>query len=103
MDRICKQCGEVFDADEDWKRICLPCWRENKAKEQGSKSSYGSRKKSSGQKFDKEFYDRVFGKPQQPIPADMLKTLIMLCHPDRHGGKESATKATQFLLSLRGK
>jgi hypothetical protein len=102
MERICKQCGEVFDADEDWKRVCLPCWRENKAKEQGGKKSSGKGSSYGGKKFDKEFYDRVFGKTQA-IPADMLKTLIMLCHPDKHGGKESATRATQYLLSLRGK
>lgn len=101
MDRICKQCGEVFDADEDWKKICLPCWRENKAKEDGARSK--KQGKHSYQKFNKEAFDRAFGKPAQIIPPDMLKTLIALCHPDRHGGKESATRATQFLLSLRGK
>ena len=30
-----------------------------------------------------------------------IKTLITLCHPDKHCGSETATKLTQKLLSLR--
>lgn len=39
-----------------------------------------------------------------PVPqftADELKTLLQLCHPDKHGGKESAVRITQKLLELR--
>lgn len=32
---------------------------------------------------------------------DEINTLINLCHPDKHGGKKSATDMTQKLLSLR--
>jgi hypothetical protein len=37
----------------------------------------------------------------QLIDRDDLKTLITLCHPDKHGGKQSANDITQKLLSLR--
>ncbi|QEM41118.1 hypothetical protein HYP85_gp021 [Pseudomonas phage Zuri] len=30
-----------------------------------------------------------------------IKTLIQLCHPDKHAGKESAVRLTQKLLTLR--
>lgn len=30
-----------------------------------------------------------------------IKTLIQLCHPDKHAGKESAKNITQKLLTLR--
>ena len=33
---------------------------------------------------------------------DEIKTLTSLCHPDKHGGKESAVRITQKLLKLRG-
>ena len=33
--------------------------------------------------------------------GEELRTLISLCHPDRHGGKESAVRITQKLLALR--
>ena len=32
---------------------------------------------------------------------DQVQTLIMLCHPDKHGGKESATRMTQVLIKLK--
>jgi len=35
------------------------------------------------------------------ISGEMLRRLIQLCHPDRHGGSDAARKATTFLLSLR--
>jgi len=39
--------------------------------------------------------------PKSQIPADLLKTLIFLVHPDKHDNSPAATEATQFLLSLR--
>lgn len=30
-----------------------------------------------------------------------LRMLITLCHPDKHAGKESATRMTQKLLAMR--
>ncbi len=35
------------------------------------------------------------------ISKDDLKVLIQLCHPDKHGGKESAVEITKKLLLLR--
>jgi uncharacterized coiled-coil DUF342 family protein len=32
---------------------------------------------------------------------EQLSTLIQLCHPDKHGGKESAVKVTQVLIAMR--
>ena len=38
----------------------------------------------------------------EAIPSDMLKTLIRLAHPDRHGNSPAANKATAWLLKARG-
>lgn len=38
-----------------------------------------------------------------PFSATELKTLINLCHPDKHQGKQSAVSITQKLLGMRGK
>lgn len=35
------------------------------------------------------------------LRADLWKTLVFLCHPDRHGGSAVATVATQELIALR--
>lgn len=32
---------------------------------------------------------------------EQLRTLLQLCHPDKHGGKESAVQITQHINSLR--
>ncbi len=37
------------------------------------------------------------------IPADMLKRLIYLCHPDKHSGNKASTLATEWLLQQRGR
>ncbi len=31
-----------------------------------------------------------------------IRTLIQLCHPDKHDGKQSAVEITQKLIKLRG-
>jgi 5-bromo-4-chloroindolyl phosphate hydrolysis protein len=32
---------------------------------------------------------------------EQVQTLLMLCHPDKHGGKESATRITQVLIKMK--
>jgi hypothetical protein len=40
--------------------------------------------------------------PKRPaIPPHILRRLLWLCHPDRHGDSEAATSATAWLLSQR--
>lgn len=39
--------------------------------------------------------------PAKQFTAEELKTLLQLCHPDKHDGKESAKRITQKLLELR--
>jgi hypothetical protein len=45
---------------------------------------------------DSELYTNPFNQKD-------LKVMITLCHPDKHGGKKSATEMTQKLLEMRGK
>lgn len=47
-------------------------------------------------------FDRPAANDTQFTP-DEISTLIRLCHPDRHDGKESAVRMTQKLLQLRNK
>lgn len=39
----------------------------------------------------------------ESIPPDILRTLIGLAHPDRHGNSETANRATAWLLQQRGR
>jgi hypothetical protein len=92
--KACKQCGEYFHADQDWKHICIGCFKENKRKEREQEQFREQFRYKPG----KSTYQTP---PAPAIPPDMLKVLIMLCHPDRHQGKQMATEATQWLLKQR--
>lgn len=35
------------------------------------------------------------------IDKEMLKTLILLCHPDKHNNSSGSEKAIKFLLKMR--
>jgi hypothetical protein len=37
----------------------------------------------------------------QGIDADLMRRLLSLCHPDKHGGSKMATDTTRTLLSMR--
>lgn len=54
-------------------------------------------------KGGQQFLDRGTITSIAPIPfsQEELKRLILLCHPDKHGGKEIAVEMTKKLNSLR--
>lgn len=108
----CECCGNAFTrtAGEEWKRLCLPCW----------KTSPGARKAAPDRLAQltaelaaaKAEADRLRlrvlaleldAQRTSPaaIPPGMLRRLVQLCHPDRHGGSEAANQATAWLLTQR--
>ncbi len=125
----CKKCGNAFEVDESetWKKLCLPCWKLSKGYTTPNTKTASPKQpellakilalegqlaesKVLGGKFQ-ALYESSKGKikelqlmlllSQDPIPADMLRRVIMLCHPDKHGNSKASTEATKFLLSLR--
>lgn len=54
-------------------------------------------------KGGKAFLERGVLRPRQPpqFTAEELRELVQLCHPDKHGGKESANRLTVKLNALR--
>lgn len=50
-----------------------------------------------------EFLEHGVLRPRLPaqFTAQELKELVQLCHPDKHGGKESAQRLTAKLNALR--
>lgn len=83
----CPQCGGSFWRDARWKVICVDCWRDKKTAQETPKPREIIR------------YVEI---PASPIEPDMLRRLVQLCHPDKHGGSEAANIATRYLLELRG-
>jgi hypothetical protein len=41
------------------------------------------------------------GMPAAQLSADDVRKLLMLCHPDKHGGKQMAHDMTAKLLAMR--
>jgi len=77
----CPVCADSYFKDQPWKRTCLSCYLRTKGKSAPPA--------------------RQLPAPAAPIPADMVRRLIQLCHPDRHGNSEASNTATRFLLQLR--
>lgn len=76
----CPACRRSFVQDEPWKLLCLRCYMTQKSRERRPEPAA----------------------PTGPvIGPDMLRLLLQLCHPDRHGNSAASTRATQFLLALR--
>ncbi len=45
--------------------------------------------------------DRLRARPAMGIEPQMIRRLLQLCHPDRHGGSEAAATATRWLIEQR--
>jgi len=79
---LCPSCREPFQKNQVWQKVCITCYLDKKGKRRAAPSV------------------RTVT-VVEPIEATMLKRLIQLCHPDRHGNSEASTTATRFLLQLR--
>jgi hypothetical protein len=83
MIAYCRDCGHHFvrDPDESWKTRCLPCWARNRGIVPGHREP-----------------DPILAEI-----ADKMRSLLALCHPDKHNGSTLATATTQWLLDLRNR
>lgn len=85
MKAVCCDCGRPFERDAEWKARCFPCWLRTKKRDDASPDANrrGAREALEGEL------------------AENLATLIVLCHPDRHGGSTASNRITAWLLGLR--
>lgn len=108
--KTCPICGRRFVQDEPWKKVCLDCWKKQKAASSVVKVDAGE---VQALRDRAEFYERKFlelaqencrlrqqGTLQSSI-KDRLRDLIFLCHPDKHDGDHKATEVTAWLLDVR--
>jgi len=87
----CRACYASLAGEPSWKTLCRPCFAESKKREQA------------------ELQDEVTVlraevaalRQRQGIEPQMVRTLLQLCHPDKHNDSPAATRATQYLLSLK--
>lgn len=78
---LCPTCKtRTFIQDQPWKRVCLDCYLARKGKPAPTARPAAT---------------------VAPIEPGMLKRLIYLSHPDKHGNSEAANIATRYLLALK--
>lgn len=119
----CCDCGDSFyrAGDEGWKIRCVPCFIKRKNKESQSQpaNDFWQRRaqtlEQQVQALECSLYQErrtieVLIQKQNSQPAlssldkelaEHLRALLQCCHPDKHGGSESANKTTQWLLDVK--
>lgn len=127
MTARCAKCGKSFwqDEDEDWKTLCIPCFKLSKtlerraelraevralAAENEAANLRGQLRKAHAeiQRFLEMAAARqaeVNALRERARIADglheHLPRLRQLCHPDKHGGSVAANNAMQWLNAIR--
>lgn len=95
---VCIACGDTFDRDYDWKKLCMACWLQSKNKEESSTEKLDRLKRALG-KTDKD--KEIESLKRVAVPnKEMVKRLLQLSHPDRHGNSQSSQIATAWLLEV---
>lgn len=101
----CTNCGSSFTRKpgEYWKTLCYSCWQKSKATPTFGESASQLRQELYTALEEAAHLRRMLMQAERrsAIPPDMLKRLLSLAHPDKHGGSRIATEATQWLLAHR--
>ena len=84
---ICPNCASPFNRDEPWKKVCIKCYIQAKRKEESGRRDPPPRR---------EPPPRTSG-----VDKELLKRLIILCHPDKHNGSKMSVEVTQKLLQMK--
>lgn len=105
----CEECGDTFirAPGESWKRLCLSCWKATPAAKKAARDKLAqltaelSEVRAERDRLRLRVLTLEHADTPPPIPPEMLRRLVRLCHPDRHDGSEAANVATAWLLAQR--
>lgn len=105
----CEECGDTFirAPGESWKRLCLSCWKATPAAKKAARDKLAqltaelSEVRAERDCLRLRVLTLEHADTPPPIPPEMLRRLVRLCHPDRHDGSEAANVATAWLLAQR--
>lgn len=122
MDVKCAKCRQGFIPEYEWQKKCWNCffnsiegaeWKARKEQQSNGfnweKAKEDDRKRQQEQTRQEEAYSRqqqrdYHGRFAAPVlDKDFLRKLIMLCHPDKHGGSTMSNEVTQKLLQMKEK
>ena len=89
--RRCRACYAALHFEPEWKTLCKSCYAASKKREQAQLQAEVAGLRA----------ELAVLRQRQGIEPAMVRTLLQLCHPDKHGDSPAATRATQFLLTLK--
>ena len=95
----CESCRTWFNRAASYQTLCKPCFARRKRAEFEAMEVRALRAEYALADALRELRQRD---ARQGIEPEMLRRLIMLCHPDRHDGSDASHRATQWLLEQRG-
>lgn len=100
MNKVCQGCGRLFTPRYSNAKLCLSCWKRrefvfDEVKRLESENETLRRLLTMTEQRARD------ARPES-LPGDMLKLLLLLAHPDKHGNSPASTKATTWLLQQRG-
>jgi hypothetical protein len=105
MMRQCEKCGTWFVAKFDYVKLCYPCWQRRKDAETlvDELEEEVAQLRATNSQLRRQLDAPGDCRPSKSsaIPAEMVKLLLQLSHPDRHGNSVAANKATSWLLTQR--
>lgn len=91
----CVRCG-AWSGNEAWRTLCKSCYILSRREEEEE-----VRQQLAYYRAECDRLRRTV--PTTGIPQDKLRSLVQLCHPDKHNGSKTANKITAWLLTLREK
>lgn len=123
MKAVCVACGAAFQREEDesWKVRCITCFKKSKRAELAAADTYWADRAVEAETMVETLRMKIaqleltvsnlIGQSlRQPRHsgldkelAEQLPRLLLVCHPDKHGGSQASTKVTQWLLDVRGR
>ena len=106
--KLCVICGRYFidQSSTGWAKKCILCWKTEQGYAWG-KADYALKA------LQEEFYAQSqrleeLENPENQLAIEFnglneirLKTLLKLCHPDRHKNSEESSSITKWLLQLK--
>lgn len=104
---MCIKCGASFDRDssEQWKKICILCWKKQNGVPTNAYETRISELESTNLLLRMENnslqHKMVCNEKVAIFLYENLMDMISLCHPDHHQNSQKATRITQTLLEIR--
>lgn len=109
----CDHCSEWFEPKYEGVKLCFGCFKKREralAEYDGLheeiawlRQELRKAESAKNQAENAAFSEAIQNLKLLPfyVESARLKTLIQLCHPDKHGGSQTANETTAWLLSLR--